>query len=406
MKQTLTASMPIFVVTALSLLPSAAAHDYLLLVEQTSSSNISEVIPNMETYHQFPRYHAWIVLHILLMTVGWVLLLPISEYPNTLITCSAYNLGVLLSIARSRYTKSLQLSFLTCNGIGVLFGGVYNHHTPDLYPKNAHHGLGWVMTLSILVQFVIGVLGSRRSSGRNGVFAPISQEGENRENSSFQRDYLPTSQPRFSQDSGNGTIETPSSRSSSCTGNTMAADHRDTQLQRLDRSRQSTGSTRKLLSHARELPTIFCNAVDRTILLLGFATLATGWVTYGGLFKDTAVFSGLAHFLKGGVFFWFGVLSLSRWAGSFHDIGWAWNIQPAGLSKRTPSAEFVESFLIFLYGATNIFLEHLAAWGKEWSAVDLEHISLTVLFIGGGVVGLEDVPRKYKELIESRLECL
>jgi len=51
------------------------------------------------------------------------------------------------------------------------------------------------------------------------------------------------------------------------------------------------------------------------------------------------------------------------------------------------SAEFVESFLIFFYGSTNVFLEHLAAWGKEWSAQDMEHISITIMFIGGGLVG-------------------
>lgn len=51
-----------------------------------------------------------------------------------------------------------------------------------------------------------------------------------------------------------------------------------------------------------------------------------------------------------------------------------------------PSAEFVESSLIFIYGATNVFLEHLAAWGDKWSAQDLEHISITIMFIGGGLV--------------------
>lgn len=46
----------------------------------------------------------------------------------------------------------------------------------------------------------------------------------------------------------------------------------------------------------------------------------------------------------------------------------------------------MESFLIFFYGSTNIFLEHLGGWGGEWSAQDLEHMSITVLFIGGGLV--------------------
>jgi len=39
------------------------------------------------------------------------------------------------------------------------------------------------------------------------------------------------------------------------------------------------------------------------------------------------VFSGLAHFIKGGVFFWYGVLTLGRWAGCFADIGWVSKIQ-------------------------------------------------------------------------------
>jgi len=65
----------------------------------------------------------------------------------------------------------------------------------------------------------------------------------------------------------------------------------------------------------------------------------------------------------------------------------AWNIRPKQASSGWRlSAEFVESALIFTYGATNIFLEHLGNSGGEWSSQDLEHISITVLFIGGGLV--------------------
>ena len=77
--------------------------------------------------------------------------------------------------------------------------------------------------------------------------------------------------------------------------------------------------------------------------------------------------------------------------GSFADLGWAWNIKPpasiVGSRKaRTPSAEFLESFLIFVYGATNVFMEHMAAWGGAWSAQDYEHVSISVMFFGGGLV--------------------
>jgi hypothetical protein len=71
----------------------------------------------------------------------------------------------------------------------------------------------------------------------------------------------------------------------------------------------------------------------------------------------------------------------------------AWNVRPRQVGQKwRPSAEFVESALIFFYGSTNIFLEHLGNWGGEYSAQDLEHISITVLFIGGGLVSSSQKP--------------
>lgn len=54
--------------------------------------------------------------------------------------------------------------------------------------------------------------------------------------------------------------------------------------------------------------------------------------------------------------------------------------------KWRPTAEFVEGFLIFFYGSTNIFLEHLGNADEPINGKDLEHMSITVLFIGGGAV--------------------
>lgn len=31
-------------------------------------------------------------------------------------------------------------------------------------------------------------------------------------------------------------------------------------------------------------------------------------------------------------------------------------------------------------------MEHLGGWGGAWTAQDMEHISITVLFLGGGLV--------------------
>ena len=56
--------------------------------------------------------------------------------------------------------------------------------------------------------------------------------------------------------------------------------------------------------------------------------------------------------------------------------------------EKIPTLEFLESFLIWAYGASNIFLEHLSNWGGEWSATNFEHISITLLFFGGGLMGM------------------
>lgn len=75
-------------------------------------------------------------------------------------------------------------------------------------------------------------------------------------------------------------------------------------------------------------------------------------------------------------------------------MGWAWNVKPTTPSyssskkSRVPSAEWFESALIALYGISNVWLEHLNAAGEAWSPMDYEHLSITILFFGGGLLGM------------------
>jgi hypothetical protein len=57
--------------------------------------------------------------------------------------------------------------------------------------------------------------------------------------------------------------------------------------------------------------------------------------------------------------------------------------------------------LIFFYGSTNVFLEHLNAWGKAWSAQDLEHLSITVMFFGGGLCGMLIESSRVREFLNT-----
>jgi hypothetical protein len=158
--------------------------------------------------------------------------------------------------------------------------------------------------------------------------------------------------------------------------------------------------TQILPGSKRSLLEISYLVLDRMLIPLGFVGFCTGIVTMSGIFKSNHVFNGLAHFIKGGIFFWYGILTLGRWLGCFSELGWAWNINPS-VYPKIPSAEFVESFVIFLYGCSNVFLEHLTAWGQAWSAQDLEHVAISVMFFGGGLCGMFIESRWIKHLLET-----
>jgi len=73
----------------------------------------------------------------------------------------------MLSLAGSRYHAPTQFAFLVLNAVGIVFSTIYNDLTPDLYPNNAHHKLGWALACILAAQAVIGVVASvvRRSTG-------------------------------------------------------------------------------------------------------------------------------------------------------------------------------------------------------------------------------------------------
>ncbi|KAI6715380.1 hypothetical protein JHW43_002122 [Diplocarpon mali] len=392
-------------VALLELLSAAVAHGqdqdttmretYPPARAQPSSIRASSSMAGPGTYFQHSEHSAMLVVHIALMTIGWVFILPI---------------GVMFSIARSRFSLPIQFIFLAVNASGVFLAAVYNAKTPNLYPNNAHHKLGWALTWIMTAQVVMGIIRAY-AGGRRQSPTPVSTEAI----AAHQQLHLlrPGQTYRLSNDSGHGTEPSSESFGRDSRASTDSADSRP-EVDCLD---HGDGEKRPLLDgssmgkylvskiprlvSARPLGVVLFlhRAVDRLILILMFVAIATGIVTYGGLQMGDRVFSGLAHWIKGGLFFWYGILTLGRWAGCLADMGWAWNIRTAGNSW--PSAEFVESFLIFSYGSTNVFLEHLAAWGKEWSAQDLEHVSLTLMFGGAGLCGMVIESHQIRNLLNT-----
>ncbi|KAK0551516.1 hypothetical protein OC846_003231 [Tilletia horrida] len=127
--------------------------------------------------------------------------------------------------------------------------------------------------------------------------------------------------------------------------------------------------------------------VARSLPILAFAVTYTGITVYSGACRSGFINGCAAHGIKGGIFFWFGLLTFGRYVGAYAEHGWAWNARPK--TSRVPSAEFVESFVIFLYGATNTWMERFGAKaGDPYSVKQVQHISIAVMYWFAGLVGI------------------
>lgn len=282
-------------------------------------------------YHALGAYSGLMVAHIGFMILGWFFILPI---------------GVMFSIARSKFALPVQFLFLVVNGLGVVSGTIYNINTPDLYEHNAHHTVGWVATWVFTAQVVMSLL--FLYSGRNK--RTVSAPGE-------RASFLPASlhdmntrssqSHRWSGDTADGSrgneLASPMGSSRTLSPDREyeyskpepedePEDFEDVPLEAVTRRPSWFRNTRfdKYLS-ARVPPLaskkivkiaeLVYEIIDRTILILGFVALLSGIVTYSGIFRALNVFNGMAHFVKGGIFFWYGLLTLGRWLGCFADLG-------------------------------------------------------------------------------------
>lgn len=375
-------------------LPRVAAHGHETEDMGMKGSGMSDAAEDArpQSYFSYGQYPGWIVAHIALMLLAWTVLFPVA---------------VALSTARSRYHLPAQLLFHLFNGLGVFTAFVYNHATPDLYENNSHHPIGWVVSSFAVVWTLTSLYtayGEYRSKRRAPPGRPLAAQLQQTQ------EYSDQYPGRWSRDSALG-----HSRQNSSDSVYQKEDDAEDEPMHDGRSdegydgeepekRGFLGNNRvdrfvsrcvKRLSTPRASRTVRFTQIflEKILFLLGFLSLSTGFVVYGGVFRDREIFSGLAHFIKGGIFFFYGLLTLGRWMGAFTEFGWAWNIRPsyplvARWKTRIPSAEFTESFVIWGYGASNVFLEHLGGWGKEWSPSDLEHVSITILFFGGGLLGM------------------
>lgn len=233
----------------------------------------------------------------------------------------------MFSLARSRLTLVLQFVFLAVNAFGVLLGTIYNASTPDLYPNNAHHKIGWVATWVVCAQVVVGLVGrvagafnnrgrtfavphGHRTLDEHGAFIPVSAGAMAEHALRFPASAAGAGPYRLSNDSGHGTepnTESLRSPSASASGDDAMLDaearrkeyaRRDDggddvdeddmiddidledDLPALPRSGRVYRLTQKVAgmcsSRARRFLMLFYDIIDRVIMPLGFVALLTG----------------------------------------------------------------------------------------------------------------------------------
>ncbi|KAF9008914.1 hypothetical protein BDQ17DRAFT_1349192, partial [Cyathus striatus] len=139
--------------------------------------------------------------------------------------------------------------------------------------------------------------------------------------------------------------------------------------------------------------------LERSLVLCGLGMVITGIVTYTGGCRENYVNGCLAHLIKGGIFWSYGLLTFARFLGSFAELGWAWNIAPV---ESRYTAEFVESFIIFLYGITNTWMERFGAKsGDPFTTKQIQHIGIAVMFWFAGLVGMGIESKRVRKWLAS-----
>lgn len=218
----------------------------------------------------------------------------------------------MLSLSRSRLTLITRLAFLGLNAAGILLGRIYNSKTPELYANNSHNGIGWVVTCIVLVQCIIGAVRPYTDPAKDylskleesAALIPTATEALDRhQNSHISRTLQ---QYRYSHDSGHGT-EPGSSRSPSisslqgCEDETLKSEQtQDPDLgARYDEkpiliypskiSYLLSGINSVLPKRVLSTISIFHEIADRVILPLGFVTIVSGIVVYGGVFVSVSI---------------------------------------------------------------------------------------------------------------------
>ncbi|KAL7332414.1 hypothetical protein PS15p_204464 [Mucor circinelloides] len=402
---------------------ASAQHDHMAMDETVPKFNATGDEPM--SYALFPDEKGYFYIHVTMMVIAFWILMPI---------------GIMLGIAKSSLHVPIQMLAFCFAMVGFFFAKLYGHSTPHLYKGNSHHTLGWILFLFLIAQMSVGVVRKVANAiGRNS-----SNHYERLQEEHHQS--LHHSAPSSASSSDGSSHSASSDRHSEASGETLHMnefefdkhhgprhnyddeEEEQDELQEGDHlvNNMSTGTTQKepivmrmFNTVSPYIPSIVKNSfvmlaynpftkvvcryfhmiMGRTFIVLIFVQTLSGLVVYHGVCRSWEVLGCIAHLIKGGIFYFYGIATFGRYLGAFANRGWAWN-RVDGASGY--SFEMIESSLIFVYGITNTWMEHFGQ-DSAWTHKDLEHASLAFMWWWCGLIGILVESRAIRRLLERTI---
>ncbi|KAI9489278.1 hypothetical protein BDB00DRAFT_884543 [Zychaea mexicana] len=367
------------------------------------------------SYALFPENKGYLYTHVVFMVIAFWVLMP---------------LGIMFGIGRSSLHVPVQILTFIVALFGYFFGKLYGHSVPHLYAGNVHHSMGWIIFLLMIAQLSVGVVRKIANAvGRSQQDAAAHYDRlesvhlVNRSASSSSSDH-------HSEHSE----ETLHNNSHSSDGDGFRYDKEEEDEDNIAMSPIDLEEEDPVMMRHNEKPSLinrlfdkllpyipnivkkvfvataynpFTNVVcrywhtivGRVFVILIFTQTLSGLVVYHGVCRSWTVLGCIAHLIKGGIFFFYGILTFARYLGAFAEQGWAWNRVDGGAKF---SFEMIESFLIFIYGITNTWMEHFGQ-NPEWTHKDLEHASLAFMWWWCGLLGIIVESRALRRLLERNI---
>ncbi|KAF8974353.1 hypothetical protein BDZ97DRAFT_2052995 [Flammula alnicola] len=335
------------------------------------------------------RHGGFMIVHGFFMCLAFFVSLPV---------------GIILRSVNHAAHGMATLSFYVFCALGCAASGLYRKMTPNMYEGAVHGKQGYLIILVAISLSALDILATVRriitffrSPGKSPrAFWRYVVKKENSVSVGPEYSGIVTEEPEEFDSSKlphNNEITTIPTMTKRSNGRMLFIAIKG--ITRRSRRELAPGSRRSPNAIGKGVFAV----VERSLVIAGFAQLLIGIVTYTGGCRENYENGCLAHLIKGGIFWCYGLLTFGRFLGSFADLGWSWNRSPSGNSC---TAEFVESFVIFLYGATNMWMERFGANpGDPFTTKQIQHIGIAVMFCFAGLVGMGIESKRVRKWLAS-----